>query len=350
MKIFVTGGAGVVGVPLMRLLGDRHETVALSRNRPVAHAGSVVRGDLTAPGLGLTRAQRDALLDGLECVVHVAANVDFAAGADALTAVNVTGTQRVLELAAAAGARVVHVSTAFVDLEPPGDVTGGHATLRPAEYLAAKRAGEAAVRASGVPYSIVRPSAIGGDSATGAITEYQGVHSMSRALLRGSVPLFLCEGSARYDVVPCDVVAAVVAAAVEAGAAAPEVVWATVGPNAFTADRLLELLAETADEYGLPRRGPRRVDPEIFQRLLEPAFFADLRDAEKTKMANLMTTLASLFQPEAMPSSLGELPGTPPAYTAEAAEDVMRTIFRYLIEREGMAAAAPAPERDEVMA
>jgi nucleoside-diphosphate-sugar epimerase len=255
----------------------------------------------------------------------------------------------VLELAARASARVVHVSTAFVDLDPPRDVTGGHATLRPAEYIAAKRAGEAVVRASGLPYTIVRPSAIGGHSKTGEITEYQGVHSISRAMLRGSVPLFLCAAGARYDLVPCDVVAGVIAAAVDAPTA-PELAWATIGPAAITAARLLEIFDETAAEYGLPHRSPRRVDPEIFQRLLRPAFFDDLRPAEKTKMANLMTTLAALFQPDPMPTSLGAIPGAPQAYSATDAEEVMRLTYRTVIARENMAEARPAAHgRSEVM-
>ncbi|MFI9413038.1 SDR family oxidoreductase [Nocardia gamkensis] len=349
MKIFVTGGAGVVGVPLLRMLGARHEVVALTHSRPVAHAATVVRGDITAPGLGLDARDAERVLDGLDLVVHCAANVDFAAGPEKLDAVNVAGTQRVLELAARASARVVHVSTAFVDLDPPRDVTDGHATLRPAEYIAAKRAGEAVVRASGLPYTIVRPSAIGGHSKTGAITEYQGVHSISRAMLRGSVPLFLCAAGARYDLVPCDVVAGVIAAVVDAPTA-PELAWATIGPAAITAARLLEIFDETAAEYGLPHRSPRRVDPEIFQRLLRPAFFDDLRPAEKTKMANLMTTLAALFQPDPMPTSLGAIPGAPRAYSATDAEAVMRLTYRTVIARENMAEARPAAHgRSEVM-
>ncbi|MBF6338073.1 SDR family oxidoreductase [Nocardia abscessus] len=349
MKIFVTGGAGVVGVPLMRMLSARHEVVALTHSRPVAHAAGVVRGDITAPGLGLDARDAELVLDGLDLVVHCAANVDFAAGAEELHEVNVTGTQRVLDLAARASARVVHVSTAFVDLEPPEDVTGGYATLRPGEYLAAKRAGEAAVRGSGLPYTIVRPSAIGGHSKTGAITEYQGVHSISRAMLRGSVPLFLCAARARYDLVPCDVVAGMIAAVVDAQDA-PEVAWATIGPTAITAHRLLEIFDETAAEYGLPHRSPRRADPEIFQRLLKPAFFDDLRPAEKTKMANLMTTLAALFQPEPMPTSLGVIPGAPQAYSNTDAEEVMRITYRTVIARENMAEAGSAAHgRSEVM-
>lgn len=343
MKIFVTGGAGVVGVPLMRMLGARHEVVALSRSRPVADAAAVVRGDLTAPNLGLGAEDTARVLDGLDVVVHCAANVDFAAGSEALWAVNVAGTERVLDLAARANARVVHVSTAFVDLDPPEDPTGGHATLRPGEYIAAKRAGEQRVRASGLAATIVRPSAVTGHSGTGEITEYQGVHSMSRALLRGSVPLFLCAGSARYDLVPCDVVAAVITAVAES-ADAPPIAWATAGPAAITADRLLAILAETAAEYRLPHRGPRRADPEVFHRLLKPAFFDDLRPAEKTKMANLMTTLAALFQPEPMPTSLGTIPGAPRAFSPADAEEVMRTTFRTVIAREGMGST-----RSEVM-
>ncbi|MFD9548841.1 SDR family oxidoreductase [Nocardia salmonicida] len=335
MKILVTGGAGVVGVPLMRMIGGRHEIVALARHRSVDHADTVVRGDLTQPELGLSRADRDLVLDGLDCVVHCAANVIFDAGAEAMNAVNVDGTRRVLGLAQAAGARFVHVSTAFVEMDLPPDSSGGYASLRPSEYLESKRAGEALVRSSGLPYAIVRPSAISGDSFTGEITEYQGVHSVSRSLLRNTVPLFLCAATARFDLVPCDVVAAMIAAVVESEVGG--VFWATMGPNSMTADRLLDIVAEVAAERGIRYGGTRRADPEVFERLLKPAFFDELGDREKTKMANLMTTVAALFPRDPMPTSLGTIPNAPAEYSAADAENVMRTTLRYLIDREGLA-------------
>jgi len=346
VKILLTGGAGVVGVPLIEKLSARHEVVALAHRRPVAGAAHTVRGDITAPGLGLDTEDTARVLDGLDVVIHCAANVDFAAGWESLKAINVTGTQRVLDLAVAAGARVVHVSTAFVELDPPEDITGGHATLLPAQYLAAKRLGEAEVRGSGLKHTIVRPSAIGGHSRTGAITEFQGVHSISRALLKGSIPLFLCAASSRFDLVPCDAVAGLVAAVAELEDA-PELAWATIGPNSITAERLLRVLDGIFEEYGLPRRGPRRADPEIFERLLKPAFFDELPASDKTKMANLMTTLASLFQPDPMPTSLGTIPGAPAAYSAAEAEEIMRITYRTVIAHDGMAPARVAPEPNE---
>lgn len=115
MKSFVTGGSGFVGGRLVETLDERGKTVfALARSdesaRIVEEAGAEsVRGDLS---------DVDAMADGMadcDVVFHGAAKVDEWGDPAAFEAVNVDGTENVLEAARRAGVdRFVHVSTEAV--------------------------------------------------------------------------------------------------------------------------------------------------------------------------------------------------------------------------------------------
>ncbi|HEX2314161.1 MAG TPA: SDR family oxidoreductase [Thermomonospora sp.] len=337
MKVLVTGGSGVVGVAVLRALARHgHRTVALARNRPVEGADVTVRGDVRRPGLGLDASGLRTVGEGLDCIVHAAGVVDFTAAPGAVRDVNVTGTSRVLDLARETGARLVHVSTAYIDVVVPPDVTGGDATMRPGAYLTSKRAAEDLVRDGGVPYTIVRPSVVAGDAATGEISEYQGLHSLGRSLATGSIPLVLSPEDALYDFVPRDVVGEAIAAVVR-DAAVGDTFWITAGEAALPARRVLDVVGEAARRHGLPGEPVRLVDAEMFERLIRPAFYDALDHGSKRKIANLLATLATLFQPRPLPTSLGGGPGVPPALTREAAERALAASVGYVLRAEGLA-------------
>jgi long-chain acyl-CoA synthetase len=67
-----------------------------------------LRGDVTQPGLGLSRQTRDELAEHVTEVVHSAASVSFALPLDEARAINVEGTRHVLELAELCHARGGH--------------------------------------------------------------------------------------------------------------------------------------------------------------------------------------------------------------------------------------------------
>jgi thioester reductase-like protein len=148
VSIAVTGGTGFLGLHLVReLLGGRRSVTLLTHagsgdamarvTRFLALTGApprltaeapdrlaVVPTDLTEPRLGLTeRAFRD-LADGLDQVWHSAGHIKLDGDPPTLRRINVDGTRRVLELAAAGARRpmVHHVSTAFVAGSRPDPV------------------------------------------------------------------------------------------------------------------------------------------------------------------------------------------------------------------------------------
>jgi nucleoside-diphosphate-sugar epimerase len=163
VKALVTGGTGFVGSHLLATLTQRGDTVrSLVRSPAKAEALGLsgvewVPGDLS-DAVALTRAAA-----GVEVVYHVA-GVVAALDEAGFMAVNREGTRRVIEAAEAAGARLVLVSSLaaggpadagrpLTEEEPPRPVTA---------YGRSKLAGEELVRASGVPWTIIRPPAVYG--------------------------------------------------------------------------------------------------------------------------------------------------------------------------------------------
>ena len=152
--ILVTGASGFVGSHLLPTLIDSgHRVVALARTPatgdliigrlPAAQRGAVeVRlGDVTHPeSLG-------AALVGVDAVVHlVAIPRDYSGGA-AMRLVNTEGTRAVIVAMQAAGVRrLVHMGAMGVE-----DVPDLH-------YASSKAKAEALVRASGLDWTILKPS------------------------------------------------------------------------------------------------------------------------------------------------------------------------------------------------
>ena len=132
----VTGAGGMLGRDLVAVLSSAGQTEVTALRRADL--------DITDP------TAVKAAVAGYDVVVNAAAWTDVdAAEADeaAATAVNGTGTRHVAAACAAAGARLLHVSTDYVF---PGDATAPYAEDAPTDpvngYGRSKLAGEVAVR------------------------------------------------------------------------------------------------------------------------------------------------------------------------------------------------------------
>lgn len=114
MKVFVTGGTGLVGRHVIAALRARADAVrALARSDAAAadlraQGAEPVRGDL-ADGRGLGEQ-----IAGCDAVVHAAATILSGATWDAWHTMNVAGTEKVARAAARAGARMVYLSSVAV--------------------------------------------------------------------------------------------------------------------------------------------------------------------------------------------------------------------------------------------
>jgi len=173
MRVFVTGGSGLLGSHLAAHLVHRgHDVVTLHREgsdtRLLAGLGcELVRGDVSAGADALV-----PLMRGCTHVVHAAALVYRGESWLEVRAVNVDGTRSVLEAAAAAGIRhAVHVSSVTVygtvsaetDEASPTDSPLATSNL----YARSKREAETVARSveakHSLPITVLRPSGAYGE-------------------------------------------------------------------------------------------------------------------------------------------------------------------------------------------
>lgn len=147
-RIAITGATGFVGTHLTPALARQGHELRLvargSRRSPVLEQIPVVRADVTA-GTGLVEA-----FSGCDVVVHLVA-VIRERGRQTFDRVNRRGAENVAQACLEAGVgHLVHLSALGADPDPAF------------AYSASKWAGEEAVRLSGVPHTILRPSLLFG--------------------------------------------------------------------------------------------------------------------------------------------------------------------------------------------
>jgi thioester reductase-like protein len=303
-ELLLTGSTGFVGMEVLARALERTDRSVIALVRAEDEPGARARldtvldelfgaradsyrgrvqalcGDLTAPGLGLAPATRDAVAERVTTIVHSAASVSFSLPIDEARAINVDGTRHVLELAEHAARRggldlVGHVSTAYVAGDHPGrfaetdlDVGQGfHNTYEQSKFEA-----EALVRAHGLPARILRPSIIVGDRRSGWTAAFNVLYWPLRALSRGLFAAIPADPASPVDAVSVDYVAdAVDALCLQADAGgAPERVETyhlIAGRHAAT---LGDVCARACRYFGRP-----------VPRVVSPAQFTEL-DAEQT--------------------------------------------------------------------
>lgn len=284
MKVLVTGGTGFVGTHLVnRLLHRGHAVAVLARdsrktrnryNRPV----ETVPGDVLDPStLVPATAGRDA-------VVHLVGIISER-GSQTFDRMHREAAENVVAAASAAGvSRYLHMSAM------------GSSEDSPSEYGRTKAAGEKAVRASTLSWTIFRPSVVFGQG--------DGFVSLLAALVAGNpgfVPV-IGPGTTRFQPVAVEDVARVFADALEK----PETSrrsFEVGGPETL---RLDDIYREIAAAVGKPRK-PLVHFPVWYGRILARAFETlarsgvlrnppltrdQLRSLERDNAADLSDTVA----------------------------------------------------------
>jgi nucleoside-diphosphate-sugar epimerase len=300
--MLLTGASGVVGRAVLRRMRDV-DVVCLVHRSPVCGPNvTAVRGDIAEPMLGLDEEAYADLAARVDAVIHCAAVTEFNRTDGSLEATNIAGTRQVAAFAAAAGAVLYHVSTAFVHTTAAGD--RGRTAIG---YAASKAAAEQVVRSSGVPHVILRPSVVIGDSDTGQIAAFQGLHQVAAGLFAGIVPIIPFDPGWPIDFVPADVVADAIGCVVDHRVTAGEF-WLTAGQAALRLDKAVAVAVELARDLGVPVDVPRFVPPEMFDRLIGPVFLDALPGKIRRTVLRMLEFFTTYLQSgQIKPSSLDQL-------------------------------------------
>jgi long-chain acyl-CoA synthetase len=296
--ILLTGATGFVGMAVLARLVERTDRRVLVLVRaasqaeadarlkgvmaslfdaPDRYAGRVeaVRGDLTAPGLGLGTEQ-ERIADQVGEIVHGAASVAFDLPLAESRAINVEGTRRMLELADACAARgaglrrLTYVSTAYVAGDRRGPAFEAELDLGQGfrnGYEQSKNEAERLVRAhrERLPITVVRPSIVVGERGTGWTASFNVIYGPLRAFAAGTYPVIPGRRGAVLDVVTVDHLADAILALTASPAAVGKTFHIVGGEHATTLSELTRLAARRFD-----RPTPRLVPPGIYRAVLHP--------------------------------------------------------------------------------
>lgn len=174
-RIFVTGGSGFVGTAVVReLLARGHVVYALSHRSGLASADQrlhTIRGDL------FDSAALDAGIRGCDAVVHLVGIImEHRSKGVTFERIHLEGTKNVVDAARRCGvARYVHMSALG---------TRPNASSR---YHQTKWQAEEYVRASGLEWTLIRPSLIHG---LGGFMETEAAWARKRAMPYLAMPYF----------------------------------------------------------------------------------------------------------------------------------------------------------------
>jgi nucleoside-diphosphate-sugar epimerase len=224
MRILVTGATGFIGRRLVeRLTQAGHAVVAVVRPSSTALPSGAASLTTVRAELSDAPALRKAC-DGCDAVVHLAAATGIA-DPDVAFAVNVKGTRTLLEASRDARAgRFIFISTISALREKMGP------------YGRTKQQAEAEVRASGVPFVVLRPSLVYGDGSVGLFA------NLARSMRSLPVVPVIGNGAIELDPIHVDDVCAII----EQCATRDDVLgksYDLLGPDRVTFNEFLKLLA-----------------------------------------------------------------------------------------------------------
>jgi NADH dehydrogenase len=252
-RVFVTGGTGFVGRAVVHAVrADTHIVRCLVRRgseRDLDGFESIerVEGDVLAP------QTLEAGMSGCDTVIHLVGIIrEHPARGITFERIHVAGTHNVLEAAARTGVRrIVHMSA-----------LGARGGAR-SRYHQTKWRAEEAVRASGLQWTIFRPSIIYGRG-DGFVTP------LAKVVRRAPVVPVIGTGDTRLQPVPVEHVAEAFARAVDNPATVGRT-FEACGPDPVTFNELLDAIGSVLGRRRVLKirvpRGPAAVATRVLERL-----------------------------------------------------------------------------------
>jgi long-chain acyl-CoA synthetase len=235
--------------------------------------------------------RRAALAETVGEIVHAAASVSFALPLAESRAINVAGTENVLEFARVVTRRgdglrnVSYVSTAYVAGDHRGLFGEDHLDVDQRfrnAYEQSKFEAEARVRerCSELPIKIFRPSIVVGEADSGWTPAFNVIYAPLKAFARGAYKALPGRRSAPVDVIPVSYVADAIFELSRRDVAPGTTYNLAAGDGATSVGELLELSGEY---FG--RRTPRVVPAGAYRRIVHPLLLRTGDDRRRKALA-----------------------------------------------------------------
>ena len=284
-SIFITGFPGFIGERLVEKLVKSEtqffllvqpqfvekamaavEEIAEATDTPL-ESFSLLEGDITQPGLGISDADLETIQFETTDVYHLAAAYDLAVPKDLAHRVNLDGTKNVNDLVCSVKnlRRYNYVSTCYIAGKRQGDIletelehnAGFRNNYEETKYLAEI---EVERLKATLPVTIYRPSVVVGDSDTGETTKYDGVYYLVHYLRKAPILLRIMNvgnTQVRLNLVPVDFVVDAIAALAHDKEAVGKTI-ALADPDPLTTAELFDAIAKDMSgrksEFALPPR------------------------------------------------------------------------------------------------
>ena len=242
------------------------EEIAEATETPL-ESFSLLDGDITQPGLGISDADLETIQFETTDVYHLAAAYDLAVAKDIAYRVNLDGTKNVNDFVCSVKnlRRYNYVSTCYISGKRTGDIletdlehnAGFRNNYEETKYLAEI---EVERLKATLPVTIYRPSVVVGDSRTGETTKYDGIYYLIHYLRKAPILLRIMNvgnNNVRLNLVPVDfVVDAIAALAHDRDAVGKSIALADPDPLTTAAlfDAIAKDLSGRKSEFALPPR------------------------------------------------------------------------------------------------
>ncbi len=173
----------------------------------------ILNGDVTKDLLGLDPENFRYLVENVTHVIHAAADLKLNSSIENLRRINLRGTENMIKMALKAKnyrlKKFSHISTAYVAGKRKGlieeDSLSGKSGFK-SNYEQSKFEAEEVVRKADLPFVILRPGMIVGDSTTGYIKTFNTIYSLIRLYMNG-LRFFPVSKNLKINMVPVDYVA-----------------------------------------------------------------------------------------------------------------------------------------------
>lgn len=339
--IFLTGATGLVGSEVLRryagvdfvrvfamIRAESAETLARrfldlldDLQIRASDAGNVipVRGDVTAPDLGLEPHVADVLAREVTAVIHCATDINFGRTLDEARAVNLLGVVNLMDQVRRWNRvdQIAHVSTAHVAgrrtgtiyedelVHTVGFVNAYEQSKYEAEvYLQGLMRDPSTGSGRRLPIAIYRSSSLLGDSRTGRVRQFNFLHQTLRLLDSNLVPAIPGDPSGPVDLIPVDWLADALVFVVNERFVPGQTYHLVAGQeHSLTLGEMVEFAAQCLERSPYRRRdGPVRrpeiVDLELFEALRRQA-----ETSGDTRLAQVLGALSHFIPQMAAPKA-----------------------------------------------